>query len=164
LYALGLPDSVTQPDAAEDPDIYRYPIFPDGNASVARLLVRKLIPSVAPGNSMQDLVTARFDYSQLDREDSPVRMRLNSTAVNVANQGSDAVDVSYVSSGRAFKVRGRHCILAGYNGMIPHLYPELPEAQKEHLAYGVKAPFVWANVVLKSSKAVRQGAPGCAVF
>jgi spermidine dehydrogenase len=162
LYALGLPDSVTQPDAEEDPNAYRYPMFPDGNASVARLFVRKLIPSVASGNTMQDLVTARFDYSQLDRADSPVRLRLNSTAVHVANQGNDGVDVSYVTGGKAFKVRGRHCILAGYNSMIPHLCPELPEAQKESLAYGVKTPFIWANVLLKTGAAVQQG--GASVY
>ena len=156
LNALGLPDSVTAPEETQDPDQYRYPMFPDGNASVARLFVRKLIPEVAPGSTMQDLVTARFDYSQLDRANSPVRVRLNSTAVNVANQG-DGVDVSYVANEKAVKVRGKHCILAGYNGMVPHLCPELPEAQKESLAYGVKTPFIWANVVLKSSKAVRQG-------
>jgi spermidine dehydrogenase len=161
LYALGLPDSVTDPQGSDDPDQYRNPMFPDGNASVARLFVRKLIPAVAPGNNMQDLVTARFDYSQLDRETSAVRVRLNSTVVNVANQAG-AVDVSYVSGGRAFKVRGGRCILAGYNGMIEHICPELPEAQKEQLAYGVKAPFVWVNVALKSGAAVHKG--GASVY
>lgn len=162
LYALGLPDSMTQAGPDEDPGAYRYPMFPDGNASVARLLVRKLIPSVAKGSTMQDLITARFDYSQLDRKDSPIRIRLNSTVVNAVNQGKDAVDVSYVSGDQAFKVKGRHCILAGYNGMIPHLCPELPKAQKESLAYGVKAPFVWANILLRSGDAVHQG--GASVY
>lgn len=162
LYALGLPDALTQPEPSGHSEGLRYPVFPDGNASVARLLVRKLIPEVAPGESMQDLVTARFDYSQLDRETSPVRVRLNSTAVNVKHHGEDAVDVSYVTGGRAFKVRGKHCILAGYNGMIPHLCPELPQAQKENLAYGVKVPFVWANVLLRTGAAVRRG--GASVY
>jgi spermidine dehydrogenase len=124
IQAVGLPDEYTQADAEVDPDAYRSPLFPDGNASVARLLVRNLVPGVAPGNTMQDLITARFDYSQLDREDSNVRVRLNSTVVNVANRGSEAVDVGYVSGGKALQVRGKHCILAGYNGMIPHLCPK----------------------------------------
>ena len=162
IQAVGLPDDYTQAEEEVDPDVYRNPLFPDGNASVARLFVRKLIPEVAPGNTMQDLVTARFDYSQLDRKEANVRVRLNSTVVNVANRGSEAVDVSYVSSGEALQVRGKHCILAGYNGMIPHLCPELPEAQKQHLAYGVKVPFIWANVVLKSGAAVRKG--GASVY
>jgi spermidine dehydrogenase len=87
---------------------------------------------------------------------------LNSTVVNVANRGSEAVDISYVSGGKALQVRGKHCILAGYNGMIPHLCPELPEAQKQHLAYGVKVPFIWANVVLKSGASVKKG--GASVY
>ena len=40
-----------QPAGAYEPGQYpapRYPMFPDGNASVARLFVRKLIPAVAP--------------------------------------------------------------------------------------------------------------------
>jgi spermidine dehydrogenase len=161
LGAVGLPDTMTQSDSEVDPDAYRYPMFPDGNASVARLFVRNLIPAVAPGSTMQDLVTARFDYSQLDRADAPVKLRLSSTALHVANQG-DGVDVSYVNGDKAYKVRGRHCILAGYNGMIPHLCPELPAAQKEHLAYGVKVPFIWANVLLRSGAAVSQG--GASVY
>lgn len=162
MNALGLPDSLAQPEETEDPNQYRYPMFPDGNASVARLLVRKLIPEVAPGNSMQDVVTARFDYSQLDRKNSPVRVRLNSTVVNVENRSDDAVDVSYVRNGRGLQVRGKHCILAGYNGMIPHLCPELPKVQKESLAYGVKVPFIWVNVLLKTGAAVQQG--GASVY
>jgi spermidine dehydrogenase len=162
LNSLGLPDEFTQPEPSEEAPTYRYPMFPDGNASVARLFVRKLIPEVAPGSSMQDVVTAHFDYSELDRESSPVRIRLNSTAVNVAQQGGGTVDVSYVADGKAFRVRGKHCILACYNGMIPHLCPELPQAQKENLAYGVKVPFIWANVLLRSGAAVRRG--GASVY
>ena len=162
LSALGLPSEFAQPESSDEAPGYRYPMFPDGNASVARLFVRKLIPGVAPGNSMQDLVTARFDYSKLDRETSPVRIRLNSTAVNVKHHGQDAVDVSYVTGGKAFRVRGKHCILACYNEMIPHLCPELPQAQKENLAYGVKVPFIWANVLLQSGETVRRG--GASVY
>ena len=154
-----------QPAGAYEPGQYpapRYPMFPDGNASVARLFVRKLVPAVAPGSSMQDVVTARFDYSALDREDSAVRIRLNSTAVKVEHSGSDAVEVSYVAAGRACRVRSRHCILACYNSMIPHLCPELPEAQREHLEYGSKVPFAWVNVLLRTGRPVRGS--GASVF
>jgi spermidine dehydrogenase len=154
--AMGFPESEEEADAPEDPNAYRSPIFPDGNASVARLFVNKLIPQVARADSMEEVIASRFDYSQLDVQDAPVRIRLNSTVVNVANRGSELVDISYVSGDRAFKVQGRHCILAGYNGMIPHLCPDLSEAQKENLAYGSKIPFICANVVLKTSAPVRK--------
>src|SRR5208283_5682057 len=57
-------------NADSAPYIYH---FPDGNASIARLFVRSLIPVVAPGNSMQDIVTARFDYGRLDLPANQVR-------------------------------------------------------------------------------------------
>ena len=139
-----------------DPDAYRYPMFPDGNASVARLLVRQLIPAVVGGDLTQNVVTSQFDYSQLDREGELVRLRLNSTAVNVRNLGDEQVEVAYVAKGQAQAVRAKHCILAGYGGIVPHLCPELPKAQKEHLAYGVKAPFICTNVLLRNSEAVRK--------
>ena len=131
----------------------RFPMFPDGNASVARLLVRNLIPEVAPGNTMEDIVEARFDYSRLDRPESPVRLRLNSTAVKATNV-DDGVEVSYVENGEAYTVRARHCVLACYNRIIPHLCPELPESQKESLKYAVKTPFAMANVLLRSGAVV----------
>ncbi|MBT3458560.1 MAG: NAD(P)-binding protein [Halieaceae bacterium] len=146
----------TQAPEAENPDADRYPIYPDGNASVARLLVRHLIPAVAAGNTEENIVTSIFDYTQLDREGAPVRLRLNSTAVNVRNRDDGLVDASYVVAGNAQTVRTKHCILAGYGGMVPHLCPELPPAQKESLAYGVKVPFICTNVLLRSGAAVRK--------
>jgi len=136
-----------------------YPLFPDGNSSIARLLVRSLIPGVAPGNTMEDVVEARFDYSQLDRPGAPVRIRLNSTAVNAVNSDG-GVEVSYVQGGNAYAVRAEHCIMACYNGIIPHLCPELPEAQKENLLYGVKVPLVQTNVLLRSGASVDAAGSG----
>ena len=57
----------------EEPYIHH---FPDGNASLARLIVRSLVPGVAPGSTMDDIVTARFDYAKLDVSGAPVRLRL----------------------------------------------------------------------------------------
>ena len=139
-------------------DDIQFPTFPDGNASVARLLVRRLIPAVAPGNSMEDVIDARFDYSQLDRSDSTVRIRLNSTAVNVKNIDG-GVEVAYVQNGKPYTLKSKHSILACYNGLIPHLCPELPPAQKEHLKYGVKIPLVFTNVLLRSGAAVNASGP-----
>src|SRR2546429_2407255 len=60
---------------------YRYH-FPDGNASIARLLVRDLIPGAIPGHSVEDVVIARADYSKLEVSDSPIRLDRKSTRLN----------------------------------------------------------------------------------
>jgi spermidine dehydrogenase len=143
---LGFP-----PREKEEPYIFH---FPDGNASVARLLVRSLNPQAMPGSTMEDIVTARADYSQLDRAGNAVRIRLNSTVIQVAHDGSrdvaKAVKISYVRDGRTFQVKGNCCILACYNVMIPYICPELPAAQKESLSYMVKAPLVYTHVALRN--------------
>ena len=134
--------------------------FPDGSASIARLLVRHMVPATAPGSNAEDIVTAEFDYAQLDRDGAPVRIRLNSTAVRVRHLGDSAtskeVEVTYVRSGQARRVRGRSCVLACYNAMIPHICPELPEAQRRALSYSVKAPKVYTSVLIRNWEAFRR--------
>jgi spermidine dehydrogenase len=128
--------------------------FPDGNASVARLLVRALIPEVVPGSTMEDVVTSQVDYGALDRSGSPVRIRLNSTAVHVRHTTDDeAVDVTFVRDGRAHTVRGGNCVLACYNAAIPYLCPEMPEVQRQGLAYNVKVPLTYTKVLVKNWRA-----------
>ena len=128
-------------------------MFPDGNASVARLLVQKMIPGVAPGmKGFEDVAIARFDYSALDLADQPVRVRLNSTAVGVKEVG-DYVQVDYVQQGKPLSITASHCVLACYNNLIPDLCPEMSDAQKNGLGYGVRVPFVYANVLLENGQA-----------
>jgi len=131
-----------------EPNIFH---FPDGNASVARLLVRKLVPRSAPGNDMEDIVTARFDYAKLDDSASPVRIRLNSTAVRVqhANGTNGPVHVTYVRDGKATRVTGGRVVLACYHGIVPMLCPEMPATQREQLAHSLRAPLVYTNVLLR---------------
>jgi len=124
--------------------------FPDGNATIARLLVQRLIPRAVPGRGADDVALARVDYTRLD-EPGPARLRLNSTVVRArqAGEASD-VEVDYVRAGRFQRVRAPSCVLACWSGVIPFLCPELPRAQREALAYATKVPIVYTNVVLRS--------------
>jgi spermidine dehydrogenase len=128
--------------------------FPDGNASIARLLVGKLIPEALPPNqTMETIVSARLAYDKLDSGNSPTRIRLSSPVVRVQHEGSpqDAgwVRIAYRGNGQTNAVRARYCILACNNVLIPHLMPEIPEHQKEALAYPVKVPMLYTNVLLR---------------
>jgi spermidine dehydrogenase len=131
---------------------YEVAMFPDGNASVTRMIVRSLIPAVGPGNTMNDIVSSRFDYAKLDLADAPVRLRLNSTVVNVLERDG-ATHVSYVSADKALKVKAKKCILACNHGIIPYLCPQMPEEQKEAQKYQVRRPLILTNVLLRNSKA-----------
>jgi spermidine dehydrogenase len=130
----------------EEPYIYH---FPDGNASIARMLVRKLIPGIAPGSTMEDIVLARFDYAQIDRPEHAVRIRLNSTAVDVRNVDR-GVEIAYVNSGNVVRVAAGDCVLACYHAMIPYIASEAGAEQRAALHDNVRAPLVYVNVAVRN--------------
>jgi spermidine dehydrogenase len=131
--------------------------FPDGNASIARALVRELIPDAATGHTGEDIVTARFDYAKLDSSNTPVRIRLSSTAVRVRHAGDPAsakeVEISYAREKKIYNLRAKGTVLACWNMMIPYLCAELPDTQKEALRYGAKVPLVYSVVAVRNWKA-----------
>jgi spermidine dehydrogenase len=142
----------------EEPYIFH---FPDGNASIARLLVRSLVSGAISGHTMEDVIGARADYSRLDQEGATTRIRLNSTVVRVGHAANGVskqkeVEVAYMRGKRLASVRAKDCVLACYNGMIPYLCPELPEKQKEALSYLVKAPLVYTHVAIKNWSAFQK--------
>lgn len=144
-----LPEALPEPDEGQ-PYIFH---FPDGNASIARALVRSLIPGSLAGRTMEDIVLARARYDRLDLAGNAVRIRLNATAVRLENRAG-GVDVTYVAGDRTARVRTRQTVLACYNAMVPHLCPEVPEAQREALAYPEKIPLMIINVALNNWRAM----------
>jgi len=151
----GIPMPQTGRHGEEEPYIFH---FPDGNSSIARLLVRSLVPGSAPGRTMEDIVTAKMDYTRLDRAENRVRIRLNSTGVrarNISNERGDAaegreVEVAYFHQGKLYRVRGSFCVMGCYNCVVPYLCPEMPASQKEALSYAVKEPLVYTNVQIRN--------------
>jgi spermidine dehydrogenase len=126
--------------------------FPDGNASIARLLVNRLVPAALPGkHGMLTIVQAPMDYERLDEANAPTRIRLRSTVVRVDHQPREHdARITYRRDGVLRQVRGRNCILACYNALIPHLVPNLPARQKEALQYPVKVPMMYNNVLIRN--------------
>ena len=141
----------------EDPYIYH---FPDGNASVARALVKKMVPDVAEGNSAEELVLSKFNYAELDKSSNNVRIRLNSTAVNVQHDGdpknSSEVIVDYINNNKSYQVKGKHVVMACYNMMIPHIVQGLPKEQEAALRLQTKCPLIYTTVGLRNWKALKE--------
>jgi spermidine dehydrogenase len=129
--------------------------FPDGNASIGRLLVSRLVPAIVGGKrlDMNTVVQAQFDYSKLDDPSSKMRIRLSSPVVRVENEGSpesaSTVRIAYMKDGKLQAVRAHNCILACYNQLIPFLMPEIPQYQKDALAYPAKVPLNYTNVLIR---------------
>ena len=141
--------------------------FPDGNAGVARALVKKMIPGVAKGDTAEELVLSRFDYAELDKPGNAVRIRLNSTVVDVRHRGdpedSSEVLVNYINGDRSYRVRGRNVVMACYNMMIPHIVSGLPETQAAALKLQMKSPLQYSTVGLRSWRAIKEMGIGMAM-
>ena len=146
VHLLGQP----WPDEGLD---YPVAMWPDGNASLVRLMVARLLPGVAPGVTPDNVALADFDYAKLDQPNHEVRLRLNATVVSV-EQTDTGVTMGYVEGGNLKKLSARHGVLACYHSVIPHLCPSLPEAQKEALQYQVKIPLILTNVLIRNTKAL----------
>ncbi|CAG9171488.1 FAD/NAD(P)-binding protein [Cupriavidus respiraculi] len=155
--AIGLPAGANMPQPGEQArELGKSPAsrlwFPDGHASLARLLVQRMIPGVAPGATAERIAAARFDYGKLDTDASTVRVRLNSTAIAI-EPDTRLVRVTYGWQGNLHRVEAAHVVLAGYNMMVPYMAPALPDAQKRALRDEVKAPLVYAKVALDNWRA-----------
>ncbi len=141
----------------DNPYIYH---FPDGNAGVARALVKKLIPNVAKGNNAEELVLAKFDYAELDKSSNDVRLRLNSTVVNVEHDGdpknASDVFINYINDNKSYRVKARNVVMACYNMIIPHIVSGLPESQAAALKLQGKSPLQYTTVGLRNWRAMKE--------
>ena len=148
----------------DNPYIYH---FPDGNASVARALVKKMISDVAEGNNAEELVLSKFNYAELDKASNAVRIRLNSTVVNVRHGGdpknSSEVFVNYINDNKSHQVKGKSVVMACYNMMIPHIVSDLPEEQAAALRLQSKSPLQYSSVGLRNWRAMKEMEMGLAM-
>ncbi len=141
--------------------------FPDGNAGLARALVKKMIPFVGKGNNAEELVKSRFHYDELDKSGNLVRIRLNSTVINVRHGGdpksSNEVFVNYINDNKSYQLKGKGVVMACYNMMIPHIVSNLPKEQDEALRLQMKSPLQYTTIGLKNWKAIKEIGMGLAM-
>ena len=134
--------------------------FPDGNATIARLLVKKMIPNVGPGQNVEDVILSRFDYDQLDKPGNATRLRLNSTVVNVKHIGSTnnarEVTVNYIKDNQSYTVKAKGVVLACYNMIIPYIVPNLPEDQFAALKKLTKVPLQYSTIGLRHWRPMKE--------
>jgi spermidine dehydrogenase len=148
----------------ENPYIHH---FPDGNASIARALVKRMIPDVAEGRNAEELLLSNFKYGELDKANNGVRIRLNSTVVDVRHAGdpkdSSEVFVNYIKGNKSYQVKAKSVVMACYNMMIPHIVSGLPKAQAAALKLQTKCPLQYSTVGLRNWRAMREMGIGMAM-
>lgn len=148
----------------EEPFIHH---FPDGNATIARLLVKKMIHDVGPGENPEEIILSKFNYAELDKSSNKVRIRLNSTAVNVKHDGTPEnateVSVNYIRDNKSYQVKAKSVVMACYNMIIPHIVPDLPKDQYDALRSLTKVPLQYSTVGVRNWRAMQELGIGLAM-
>jgi len=126
--------------------------FPGGNAGIARHFVKKLNPDAIEGSSFEEILFGKVAFDQLDRDDKPVRMRLNSTVVGVehVNQtiNAERVQITYANNGVLNKLTAKAVVMASGGWVNRHVLKDLPaEYHSAYTKFG-HSPVLVANVAL----------------
>ena len=137
------------------PELYNEDLlqsFPGGNTGIARHFVKKLNPDAIDGTSFKEVLFGRIAFDQLDREDKPVRMRLNSTAVSIEHtsqvNGNEQVQITYAKNGELNQLKAKAVVMATGGWVNRNVLKDLPS--EYHGAYGKfgHSPVLVANVAL----------------
>lgn len=132
--------------------------FPNGNATLARLLVKRLIPQVANFSNVQESILSKFDYSKLDKKTNQINIRLNSFVKSIKNKNNKTI-VQYIKDDKCIELESKHTIMAGWHSTASYIVEDLPKKQKELLRANIKMPLVYAQVALKNWKFLQKA--GC---
>jgi spermidine dehydrogenase len=145
-------------------------MFPGGNTTIARLIVKTLIPSAFAGDASPDAVTqSQVQFAALDRPESPARIRLGSTVLRVAHDGdpsrADSLHIIYEKNGNLFRVRARCAVMAGGSWTTKHIIADLPSQQRAAYSQFFRSPCIMANIALRSWRFLAKlGITGCRWF
>jgi len=129
--------------------------FPDGNHTIARHLLKAILPDAVPGgSSMEEVFNSIVDYSVFDKKENNVHVRLRSMAVRVQHDGelsrAQKIIVHYTRPDeRVYAVRSRGVVMAGWGMVAKRIVPELPAEQLAALDRYRYCSTVYINVMLR---------------
>ncbi len=145
-------------------------MFPGGNTTIARLMLKTLIPQSIDGAVSVEAVsrgTVKFDA--LDSPGAAARVRLSSTTVSVRHDGdaakAESLSLAYIRDGKVFRVKARSAVMAGGSWTTKHIVKDLPEEQRKAYAQFYRSPCMMANVAVRNWRFLhKMGISGCRWF
>jgi spermidine dehydrogenase len=159
---------VLQPVRDESGDMSE--MFPGGNTTIARLMVKSLIPSSMDGADTVDAVSRNHvNFAALDATNAPARIRLESTTVSVQHDGDPSkatgVSIVYEKAGKLYHVKARSVVMAGGSWTTKHIVRDLPETHRQAYAQFYRSPCMMASVAVRNWRFLyNKGLSGCRWF
>lgn len=145
-------------------------MFPGGNATIARLMAKSLIPSAIDGSaSVEGVCRNHVNFRMLDNSTNQARVRLSATTVHVQHDGDPAkagsVTIVYLKDGRLYRLRAGSVVMAGGCWTAKHIIKDLPDAQRNAYAQFYRSPCMMANIAVRNWRFLyKMGMSGCRWF
>jgi spermidine dehydrogenase len=145
-------------------------MFPGGNTTIARLMMKTLLPETIDGPLSGDGVSrGTVNFDALDSSGAPARIRLSSTTVSVRHDGDPAkaehLSIVYARDGKVFRIKARSAVMAGGSWTTKHIVKDLPETQRNAYAQFYRSPCMMANVAVRNWRFLhKMGISGCRWF
>ncbi len=107
--------------------------FPGGNDAVYRLLLKRVLPeAIAGGPTFAEVHDGAYQFENFDRPGAPVRIRLQSTVVQVKHEGPagapTGVVITYCRNGRLYRARAKAAVSSIGGWVAKHVVQDLPDA------------------------------------
>ena len=145
-------------------------MFPGGNTTIARLMVKALIPASIDGPPALETVSRNpVRFAALDSPAGAARIRLSSTVVSVRHNGdpakSDSLSIAYAKDGKVYRVKARSAVMAGGSWTSKHIVGDLPPEHRNAYAQFYRSPCMMANVAIRNWRFLhKMGITGCRWF
>jgi spermidine dehydrogenase len=145
-------------------------MFPGGNATISRLMLKTLIPNAIGGaNDIEGVCRNEVNFASFDVPGSATRIRLSTTALHVVHDGdaskADSVTIAYLKEGKVYKVKSRSVVMAGGSWTTKHIVKDLPETHRTAYAQFYRSPCMMANVAVRNWRFLyKMGMSGCRWF
>jgi spermidine dehydrogenase len=145
-------------------------MFPGGNTTIVRLMVKSLIPAAIDGpNTVESVSRNNVSFAALDVPGSAARIRLNATAIAVQHDDdpskASSVSITYEKGGKLYRVQARSAVMAGGSWTSKHIVKDLPETHRQAYSQFYRSPCLMANVAVRNWRFLYDmGLTGCRWF
>ena len=129
--------------------------YPGGNTGIFRHIIKYLIPKGIKGNNkFESILYNDIDFKALDDKNNSIRMRLDSTAIDVHHKGnadeSDYVRITYHQNGKIKKIKAKSVVMGVGGWVAQNIISDLPKPIIKAYDEFFHGPILTVNVAVRN--------------